>query len=295
MNSPVRALFVAVSLIFFTGCYTHDVPPAHKGRVFDKTGLFALYSGGNGFQGPILGPGTVQTGPYPEVRMIECAQKTQKQPMLALTKDGVQFSLELFVTFNVNCDENAALENLFAKISPDGNSLTITADQVYKSYIYPSLGESVRIAVSPYIANDVNEKRDEIFKKFNESFADTMAKHAPKVVIVTSLTLNNLDFPDAMDKANVERATQAILKDKAIAEREKIQEEIKTAKLEVESKTAKAKAEAAEIDIVGKALHENPEYFMREYIYYAAKDGNSVMVPQNPNLIMQMTPKKGKL
>ncbi len=220
--------------------------------------------------------------------------------MLALTRDGVQFSLELFVTFSVNCDENVAIENLFSKLSPtpgvaEKPNLTITADQVYSSYIYPSLGESVRIAVSPFIANEINEKRDEIFKEFNDSFTKTMAKQIPKVVVVTNLTLNNLDFPDAMDKANVERATQAILKDKAIAERQKIQEEIKTAQLEVESKTAKAKAEAAEINIVGKALHENPEYFMREYIYYAAKDGNSVMVPANPNVIMQMTPKKGKL
>ncbi len=288
-------LSVALLALTTMGCSTHEIPPAHKGRLFDKTGFLAAYSGGNGFEGPILGPGTVRTGPYPEVRMIECAQKTQKQPMLALTKDGVQFSLELFVTFSANCDENAAIENLFAKISPEGNSLTVTANQVYVSYVYPALGESVRIAVSPYIANEINEKRDEIFKRFSESFAETMKKQTPKVVNITSLTLNNLDFPDAMDKANVERATQAILKDKAIAEREKIQEEIKTSKLEVQSKTAKADAEAAEINIVGKALHDNPEYFMREYIYYAAKDGNAVMVPANPNVIMQMTPKKGKL
>lgn len=277
--------------IFAIGCSSQDIPPAHKGRMFDKTGPLALWSGGVGFTGDILGPGTYVTGVYPEIRMIECAQHTNVHPMKALTKDGVQFTLELNTTYSANCDDNDAIKSIFSKLSP-ANHLTITSEQLYTTYILPELGESVRSAVSPYIANEINEKREEIFKKINDVFNTSLSAQKPKLVLVSQLNLNNLDFPDAMDKANVERATQAILKDKAIAEREKVNAEIETAKLSVKQAEALAEAEAAKINIVEKALHENPEYYVRDVYWFAADKGGSVMIPTDPKVILNITPKK---
>lgn len=66
-----RHLFVLIAAAAsLAGCSSQDIPQAHKGRLFDKTGIFALYAGGDGFKGPILGPGTKYTGLYPEVRMV---------------------------------------------------------------------------------------------------------------------------------------------------------------------------------------------------------------------------------
>lgn len=87
--------------------------------------------------------------------------------------------------------------------------------------------------MSPYIANDVNSKREEIFEKIKKAFEDNLGKKEDKLVSIFGLNLSNLDFPDAMDKANAERAAQAILKDKAIAEQEKVKAEIETAKLDI--------------------------------------------------------------
>lgn len=310
----IVSMIGALCLAAFTmGCSSQDIPPAHKGRMFDKTGALALWAGGKGFEGPVLGPGTYYTGVYPEIRMVECGQRTVKEGLTALTKDGVQFSLDVYVSYGASCDEEHVVETLLTKLSPEGvqpkapegekkedasahNSsdprLTITADQIYRVYIRPAIGEAVRESVSPYIANDVNSKRDEIFEKIKKSFDDTLKKQKPVLVVVYNMNLSNLDFPDAMDKANAERAAQAIMRDKAIAEQEKVKAEIETAKLDITKKDVEAQAEAKKIYIIGKALHENPEYYVRDVYYYAADKGGSVMLPQNPNVILQMTPRK---
>jgi len=316
-------LLGALALVTLTGCSSQDIPQAHKGRMFDKTGFLALYSGGRGFEGPILPPGTYYTGVYPEVRMIDCGQRTIKEPLTALTKDGVQFVLDIYVRFASNCEEDKAVEKLLNTLSPanlaphtadpkapqsdskhdvDADpiepypTLTITSAQVYSTYVRPALGEAVREAVSIYIANEINNKRDEMFQKIKEKFNDYLDKKVGKddfkTVVVYSLNLSNLDFPDQLEKANVDRATQSVLKDKAIAEQEKVKAEIETARLDITKQDVEAQATAKKIDIIGAALHRNPEYYVRDVYAYAAEKGGSVMVPNNPNVILQMTPKR---
>lgn len=301
------------------GCSSQDVPQAHKGRMFDKTGAAAFFAGGHGFEGPILGPGTYYTGLYPEVRMVDCGQRTIKEPLTALTKDGVQFILDIYVRFSANCESDKAVIKLLETLSPANlaqhqpdpkapqsdskhdvdaepiepfPSLTITSSQVYATYIRPALGEAVRENISPYIANDVNGKREEIFLRIKKSFEENLGKKDEKLVNVLDLNLSNLDFPEAMDRANADRAAQAILRDKAIAEQEKVKAEIETARLEITKKEVEAQAEAKKIDVIGEALHRNPEYYIRDVYFYAAEKGGSVVLPTNPNVIMQMTPKK---
>lgn len=291
------------------GCGSQEVPPAHKGRMFDKTGVLALYAGGRGFEGPVLGPGTYVTGIYPEIRMVECGQRTVKESLTALTKDGVQFSLDMYVSYGAACDQEKVVQTLLEKLSPEGPTaapastdtsklpeelarLTISADQVYRVFIRPAIGEAVRESVSPIIANDVNAKREEIFGNIKKAFEENLKKQQPLLVTIYNLNLSNLDFPEAMDKANAERAAQAIMKDKAIAEREKVEAEIVTAKLDVVKTEVEAQAVAKKIDTIGAALHRNPEYYVREIYDYASRNGSSVMVPSNPNVILQMTPKK---
>lgn len=293
------------------GCSSQNVPPAHKGRMFDKTGAAALWVGGKGFEGPVLGPGTYYTGIYPEIRMVECGQRTVKESLTALTKDGVQFSLDVYVSYSAACDEEKTVQTLLEKLSPEGKppapqvgkedasahsssdpELTITADQIYRVFIRPALGEAVRESVSPYIANDVNAAREELFGKVKKSFEENLAKQKEKLVTIYTLNLSNLDFPDAMDQANAARAVQAIEKDKAIAAREKVEAEIETAKLDITKQDVEAQAQAKKIDVIGAALHRNPEYYVRDVYFYAAEKGGSVMLPQNPNVILQMTPPK---
>lgn len=319
LNHKILGTLSALALLACaSGCGSQEIPQAHKGRLFDKTGAMALYSGGKGFDGPVLNPGTHYTGIYPEIRMLDCAQRTIKESLIALTKDGVQFSLDIYVRYGANCDSDPAVIELLSTLSPsnvahdvkdekDGDSkhdvdadpiekfpeLTITSRQVYSTYVRPALGEAVREAVASYIANEINGKRDEMFDHIKDKFNEYVNKKAdekdPTLVTIYSLNLSNLDFPDQLEKANVDRATQAVLKDKAIAEREKVLAEIETAKLQVTQKQVEAQAKAAEIDTIGAALHRNPEYYIRDVYFYAADKGGSVMLPGDPTAILSLT------
>ena len=300
------------------GCSSQEIPQAHKGRMFDKTGALALYKGGKGFDGPVLGPGTYYLGVYPEIRMVDCGQRTIKEPLTALTKDGVQFILDIYVRFSANCDEAGAVIKLLSTLSPANlappppvnpnapqadtkhdvdaepiepyPSITITSKQIYSTYIRPALGEAVRESVSPYIANDVNGKREEIFDKIKKSFEDNLGKKDDtRLVAVYGLNLSNLDFPEAMDKANAERAAQAIMKDKAIAEQEKVKAEIETAKLAVVKAEVDAQADAKRVDVIGAAYRRNPEYAAIEALHYAGEKGNMVLLPAGSvNQVVQL-------
>jgi hypothetical protein len=310
------AHLIAMVLVI-TGCSSETVPQAHKGRMFDKTGWLALYSGGVGFKGAILPPGTYYTGIYPEVRMIDCSRRTIKEPLNALTKDSVQFSLDIYVSYSANCDDDEAVKKLLADLAPIGKEvqnalekseeklsveekdpietdpdLTVTSRQIYNTYVRPALGEAVRSTVSQYNANDVNGKRDEVFEQINKKFTADINKGSKVALVATySLNLSNFAFPKEMADANTDRATQAVLRDTAIAAREKVKAETETAQLRIKQTETEAQAEAAKIDVIGAALHRNPEYYIRDVYAYAAEKGGSIMLPGNPNVILQMTPK----
>lgn len=309
-------LTIATVLIatLVAGCSSQDIPPAHKGRMFEKTGMLAFYSGGKGFDGPVLTPGTYYTGLYPEVRMIDCSTRTFKEPMRSMTKDGVQFDLDVYVTATANCDSDKAVELLLGKLAPQGKTEAtnpgpgaggaspdekdpvesdperdVTSRQVYNTFVRPAMGEAVRQAVASYNANDLNSHRDELFTKIRTKL-DSDLKGDPSLVLVVNFNLSNFKLPDEMANAAADRATQQVLRDKSIAEQERIKVETATALLQVDKTAAEAAGEAKKIDVVGSALHRNPEYYLRDVYYYAAEKGGSVVLPANPNVILQMTP-----
>ena len=310
-----RSLIAAMlgALVMTTGCSSQSVPPAHKGRMFDKTGPFAFYSGGRGFEGTVLGPGTYFTGMYPEVRMIDCSTRTFKEPMRSMTRDGVQFDLDVYVTASANCDNDKAVEVLLNRLAPSGVTSAappaagagnnspdendpvesdpdrdVTSRQVYNTYVRPAMGEAVRQAVSSYDANDLNSHRDELFGRIKTKL-DVDLKGDPALVVVTNFNLSNFKLPDEMANAAADRATQQVMRDKSVAEQERIKVETETARLQVAKTEAEAQAEAKKIDVVGAALHRNQEYYLRDVYYYSADKGGSVVLPANPNVILQMT------
>ena len=295
----MRNYAMLFALILFSslsvGCSSQDVPQAHKGRMFDKTGAFAFYSGGDGFTGAVLGPGTYWTGIYDEVKMIDCSQETIKEPLESLTKDGVQFKLDVYITFSADCSDKTVQEML-ATLSADKGGNVITGQQLYNTYVRPAIGEAVRESISPVRANDINDQREVILKTIRERFVAAMSKEDRKKVVIFDTVLSNLDYPEEMDHANTERAVQGVLKDKAIAERERVEAETKTMDMRIQLAKKEGEVEAAKIDQVGAALRRNPEYLqfdiqnkMPEIYKQAGASGNLVIAAPSPQLIL--TPK----
>lgn len=303
----VMGLLALVGLI---GCGSGEIPPAHRGLLLDKTGVLALWVGGAGFKGPVLGPGTYFLGIYPELVAVDCSQVTAKESLTALTKDGVQFGLDVYVSYGANCDEDASVRGILSKLVATSSTgavdpkaaekkpveygcMRVTSKQIYSTYIHPTLGEAVRETISAYIANDINEKRETIFEQIKVKFGNLVGAHKPELAKVYQLNLSNLDFPDQMDDANTQRAVQSILKDKSIAEREKVEAEIETAKMKKELAVNEATNEAVRIQAVGKALRENPEFLqfdmqqkMPEIYAKAGDKGGLVIAAPSPQILI---------
>lgn len=271
------------------GCSSEDIPQAHKGQLFERTGVLHFYSGGNGLTGPVLGPGTVYTGVYDQVRMVDCSQNVGKEKLQSLTKDGVQFNLDVYISYSTNCSDDS-VKYILSSMSPTKGSV-IESGQMYETYIRPAIGEAIRQTVSPFIANDINEKREEILSKARKMFIEELDKKEPKVVTINEVNLSNLDFPEAMDVANTERAVQAILKDKAIAERERVTAEIETMAMRKKLSENEGETAAVKIDKIGAALNRNPQYLqydlqnkMIDIYKEAGQKGNMIIAAPQPTL-----------
>lgn len=282
---------VAAIALFAVGCTSQDIPQAHKGRMFDRTGILALYQGGDGLSGPVLGPGTYWTGMYDQLRMIDCSQSTEREPLESLTKDGVQFKLDVYVTYSADCADTS-VTGMLETLSPDPNGI-ISSLKLYETYVRPAIGEAVRETISPHRANDVNERREEILGQIKDLFIKNMAEEERKKVRVYDVVLSNLDYPAEMDQANTERAVQGVLKDKAIAERERVTAEIETTEMRRMLSQKEGAAEAARIDEIGAALRRNPEYLqfdiqqkMPEIYKQAGAQGNMVITAPSPQLFI---------
>jgi regulator of protease activity HflC (stomatin/prohibitin superfamily) len=278
------------------GCASQDVPQAYKGRMFVRTGPLAFFTGKVGFSGPVLGPGSYFTGTYNQVRTVDCSMVTKREALTALTKDGVQFGLDIYVRFAADCsDYSVAI--LLTMLTPDREE-AITSTKVYETFVRPAIGEAVREVVSPYRANEINDKREEILAAIRKRFVEIMTAREKQIVIVYEVNLSNLDFPDAMDAANTDRAVQAILRDKAIAERGRVQAESETMQMRRQLAEREGEMEAARIDKIGEALRRNPDFLqfdlqskMPEIYRQAGANGNLVITAPNPSVVV--SPRQG--
>jgi hypothetical protein len=293
LRSTLGASLLACALLS-GGCATQDIPSAHRGRMFYRTGPFSLFLGGKGLSGPVLNPGTHFTGTYNELRMVDCSITTMKESLDTLTRDGVHFGFDISVRFAADCSDKS-VQTALATISPDKGS-TISTRYLYETFIRPGIGEAVREVVSPFRANELNEKQATIMAKIRDEFLQIMRTRETQIVKVFEVNLSHLDFPDAMDAANVQRAVQSVLRDKAIAERERLQAEVETMTGRQQLAQKEADVRAIEIERIGEALRRYPEYMqydlqskMPEIYRQAGASGNLVITAPSPSVLV--TPK----
>lgn len=286
-----QAIFAIACGSLALGCASQDIPQAYKGRMFDRTGPFAFFVGGNGFTGPVLGPGNYFTGTYDEIRTVDCSMVTKREALSALTKDGVQFGLDIYVRFASDCSDRS-ITILLSTLTPDAGE-AISSGKVYETFVRPAIGEAVREVVSPFRANEINDKREEILALIRKRFVEIMTAREKQIVVVYEVNLSNLDFPDAMDAANTDRAVQSILRDKAIAERERVQAESETMAMRKQLAEREGEMEAARIDKIGEALRRSPDYLqfdlqqkMPEIYRQAGLYGNLVLAAPAPSIVV---------
>jgi regulator of protease activity HflC (stomatin/prohibitin superfamily) len=289
MRSLATMIFACA--LVCAGCATEDIPQAFKGRMFGRTGPLAFYTGRTGFYGPVLGPGTYFTGTYDEIHKVDCSTLTVREPLNALTKDGVQFGLNIYVRFSADCSDAGVQTILGALPVEDGHN--VSAMRIFQIYVQPAVGEAVREMVSPIRANDVNDRREELLAAIRKRFLEIIAHRERNITTVYEVNLSNLDFPDQMDQANTDRAVQAILRDKAIAERERVAAEIQTMAMRRDLAEKEGEAQAVRVERIGEALRKYPEFLqydlqarMPEIYDRAGQQGNLVIAAPNPSVVV---------
>jgi hypothetical protein len=222
---------------------------------------------------------------------VDCSTVTGHEPLTALTRDGVQFGLDVYVRFAADCADDA-VANLLETLTPD-DEFSISSSKLYNTFVKPAIGEAVREMISPYRAADLNEKREELLANIRNRFIQLVTGHERKVVSIAEVNLTHLDFPEPMVAANVDRAVQTILKDKAIAERERVQAEIETTAMRRQLSEREGEVAAVKIERIGAALHANPEFLqydlqskMPDIYERAGKAGNMVITAPAPQVLL---------
>ena len=291
--------FVILLSLNVVGCGSwQDVPAAHFGRRFSRRGPIDL-AGGAGFTGPVLAPGTYQLGPYDQMVLVDCATDTLHDPMTITTQDGVEFGIDIYVRFSANC-ENQSVLDLLSTLTPS-DAHTISSQQLFDTYIRPALASVVREIISPHRANELNGLQQELVADIRQRFTQDIEAQEGSIIHVYEVSLSNLDFPDALDSANEQRAVQTIMRDTAVAERERVLAETLTAEARVQLAQrqgeaagastaariqAEAVAQAARIDAIGAALARNPAYLQYGIYEQAGANGNMVIAAPDPTILI---------
>lgn len=264
-----------------------DIPQAHRGRRFDRTGFFAFYAGGDGLTGPVLGPGSHFTGFYDELRLVECGVSTIREDLDTLTRDGVHFGFEVAVRMTPDCSD-ASVVSLLDTLAPD-QGRTITTRRIYETFVQPVIAEVAREIVSPFRANELNERQAEVTAGIRKRILQYIQARERRIVVLHEVIVARLHLPQEMDAANLERATQAVLRDKAVAERERLQAEIETMNTREKLSEKEGETAAVKIDRIGAALARYPGYLqydlqvkMPEIYREAGTRGNLIIAAPDP-------------
>lgn len=94
--------------------------------------------------------------------LVQCTVDTLREPLKALTQDGVQFQVDVFIRYSANCSDPSVIK-ILQNLAPDASG-TVSAGQLYLVYVRPTLLEVVREMVSLFKANDINDKRETVLQ-----------------------------------------------------------------------------------------------------------------------------------
>lgn len=250
----VRRSTVALALIcaMLAGCATmckEQVPPGHVGmcRTVD------------GFEGdPVPAGYHTCWGPGSAMYLLEVSDKEQVINMSVLCKDSLNFKFDVAVLTAADRDNKALLKEMFENITPMGGN-TITADQIFLTYAKSVVDQEARKVVSKYETNQIVDKRAQIINEIQTSVNEALGG---SIVKVKRVTVNNLDFPAVVTKAQEERAQRQVEIETEKAEQKKrllkAENALKVASLEYEQQLLEAAMIADSNKVIGVSI--TPEY-----------------------------------
>ncbi|MDX9721414.1 MAG: SPFH domain-containing protein [Myxococcota bacterium] len=199
---------VMLATLLISACDTKDIPPGNKGFMFDRTGIFALYIGGDGLlEDEILEPGTHFVGFYDEIRDVNCKDATETEAVSVLTRSDLPVQVDIRITFRADCDTKESLLKIINGVqSADG---TVEPSELFQRYLQPVIRSSVRDRLAEVTIDQVKTIRGTLDDGVLEDL-EKMIEEKGTPVKVTLLQLANIVLPPEITEKNkqIEMARQ---------------------------------------------------------------------------------------
>ncbi len=252
MKVNKQSIIIALLCLGISGCATmckQQVPPGHVGMCRTV----------EGFQGQPLGAGWHECwGTDASMYYIETSDHEQVINMNVLCKDSLNFKFDVAVLAAADKENKELLEKMFENITPQGGQ-TITSTQIFDMYARSVVDQEARKVVSQYETREIVSKRPQIIEEIRTSVTEALDG---SIVQIKRVTVNNLDFPEVVTKAQEERARRQVEIETERAEQEKrvlkAQNALKVASLEYEKQLLEASMISDSNQVIGESI--TPEY-----------------------------------
>lgn len=255
MLKMVALLAMIAIPLFLTGCSSSVVPPGTVVIVLEADG-----------DGNIHKKGSYTTWGRDRVYFVDTKLKSFTEKMEILCKDNINMTVEVkwIGSFDISTDKiNIIKEKVPAdKISTgDLEGYQLSLDKFYATAMKDIIRANSREQVSPYITDNIREKRTEIQSTIKKTIIDRFAKLGFPIK-TTDIMISNLDYPEEVTKqrkaiknAQLEDEKQAALAVAAIAQakraasiaRENGMAQIESAKADAASNIVRSKSLTPEI------------------------------------------------
>jgi regulator of protease activity HflC (stomatin/prohibitin superfamily) len=221
------------------------------------TDKYYLYKGGINFHIPIINEISIY-----DIRIKNFPEDKKPFTIWSSSLDGIQVGLDLRIWFSVDTNNIIKLHRSFG---PEN----------YKKIIEPELKSITKSEISKYSAIDIwTVGKQNLAENLRKALNDKLENYG---IYVYSVSIEEVKVNPEFLKTIEEIA---ISKQKA----EKLKYEIQAEELESQKRKIQAQAKAQEIEIISKALNQNPKYI--DYLYVdKLSDKVQVIISDKPNFI----------
>lgn len=194
--------------------------------------------------GPVTGNGTIScwgAAPSPQLYYVEVADNDYGVRMNVLCKDSLNFSFHINVLAATNVAQvHSILKQVPAKNLGD-NKYLISGQEVFNRYAKNLIDQEARRVVSRYETAEIVVNRERILVELQKGLAEAFKDN--KMIVIKRVTVNNLQFPEVITKAQEQRAQRQVE-----IETEKAEQSKRRLKLLNQMELAEANAKIALIE-----------------------------------------------
>ncbi len=239
----MRSLLLC-ALAIVCGCSSVDV------------GHIGIERGGSGFGDDLLAPGWYVCGPSCKVVQMETSDIDHKVKVNVLCADSLNFGFDVNILAGVDTGNPKSILKTFEMLKPEKDD-TISAIQLFNTYIASVVQEEARKAVSRYQASEIVGKQSQVMEEIKAAVYATVKEQA-SVVSVKRVTISDLSFPDVITQAQTIKAQRHVEIETAHAEGDKMaaqaEAKLRLSQIEAQRRIIESQGIADANHIIGQSI-----------------------------------------